>query len=215
MRIAIVDDHPIVCQGIGSILANEKDLELVACVSSGKEAEHSLGNFAPDLVLVDLRLPGESGLDIIQKLKTMLPNSKFVVFSTFSTTEDVLKAVELGVDGYILKEMLPEELIAALRLVGKGRPYVDPSVMEIVIQWQKRAAGPLTSLTPREHEVLESLSKGLSNREIGKHLFISEYTVKKHVSSILSKLGLDDRTQAALYAVANQIGDGSRYRAPA
>ena len=134
------------------------------------------------------------------------------MFSTFSTVDDVQRAIAVGIDGYILKETLPEELISALRLVGQGRPYIDPSIMEIVIQWQKRTVDPLTSLTPREREVLGSLSRGLSNRQIGKDLYISEYTVKKHVSSILAKLGLDDRTQAALYAVANEIGNGKERR---
>ncbi len=210
MRIAIIDDHPIVCQGISSILKNEADFDLVACVSNGKDAKQKLIVLAPDLILVDLRLSGESGFDIIDKLKPLIPNTKFVVFSTFSTVDDVQRAIEAGIDGYILKETLPEELISALKLIGQGRPYIDPSIMQIVVQWQKKTAGPLTSLTPREREVLESLSRGLSNRQIGKNLYISEYTVKKHVSSILAKLGLDDRTQAALYAVANEIGSGKQ-----
>lgn len=216
MRIAIIDDHPIVCQDISSILKHEADFDVVASVSNGKDAEQKLVGLAPDLILVDLRLPGESGFDIVERLKPLIPNTKFVVFSTFSTVDDVQRAIAVGIDGYILKETLPEELISALRLVGQGRPYIDPSIMEIVIQWQKRTVDPLTSLTPREREVLGSLSRGLSNRQIGKDLYISEYTVKKHVSSILAKLGLEDRTQAALYAVANEVGNGKqRHQSPA
>ncbi len=215
MKIAIIDDHPIVCQGISAILAPEKDLDVVACISSGKGAECKLAELAPDMVLVDLRLPGESGLDIIERLKPLLPNSKFVVFSTFSTTDDVLRAMEVGVDGYILKEMLPEELISALRLVSQGRPYIDPSIMQTIVQWQKKTASPLALLTPREREVLESLSRGLSNRQIGEDLFITEHTVKKHIGSILAKLGLDDRTQAALYAVSNAATSPKRHESPA
>lgn len=204
MKIAIIDDHPIVCQGIAAILASEEDIDLVGCVSGGKEAESKLIDLEPDVILVDLRFPGESGLDVIQKLKPMLPNSRFVVFSTYSTTEEVIRAVEAGVDGYLLKEMLPEELISALKLIAKGRPYIHPSVMQTIVQWQKKTAGPLSLLTPREREVLDLLSKGLNNRQIGQRLYISEHTVKKHVSSILAKLDLDGRTQAALYTLSTE-----------
>lgn len=200
MRIAVVDDHPLVWQGIRAVLAAEPDMEPIGWASNGWEAERLILEQNPDVILMDMRLPGESGLDIVKRLKPKAPSARFVILTTYAEQQDVTAALQVGVDGYVLKEALPEEMLAALRLVDKGRPYFDPAVMQLLAA-NKQRQDELSELTERELDVLQELAKGLSNKEIARKLFVTEYTVKKHVSGILSKLGLKDRTQAALYAV--------------
>lgn len=206
MRVALVDDHPLVWQGIKAVLATEADMEPVGWASNGQEAERLVIETEPDVVLMDMRLPGESGLDIIKRLKLKAPGARFVILTTYTEKREVAEAIEMGVDGYMLKEALPEEMLAALRLVKRGRPYFDPAVMQVMMAAQ-RQHNQLNELTAREREVLDKLAQGLSNKEIAQKLFVSKYTVKKHVSGILSKLGLKDRTQAALYATRSLSND--------
>lgn len=199
MRVAVVDDHPLVWQGIKAVLQTEKDMEPIGWASNGWEAERLILEHKPDVVLMDLRLPDESGLDIIKRLKPKAPSARFVILTTYAEKQDVNVAINAGVDGYILKEALPEEMLTALRLVDRGRPYFDPAVMQLVVARQGQQ-DQLSELTDREVDVLRELAKGLSNKVIANTLSVTEYTVKKHVSGILSKLGLKDRTQAALFA---------------
>jgi two-component system nitrate/nitrite response regulator NarL len=204
LKVAVVDDHPLVWQGLKAVLQTDKDMEPIGWASNGREAEKLILEQKPDVVLMDLRLPGESGLDIVKRLKPRAPSAHFVILTTYAEQQDVTKALNIGVDGYVLKEALPEEMLNALRLVSKGRPYFDPAVMQLVARNRQRE-NELSLLTERELEVLQELGRGLSNKEIARKLFITEYTVKKHVSGILSKLGLKDRTQAALYAVEQEL----------
>ncbi len=203
MRVAVVDDHPLVIQGLQAVLASESDVQFVASAGSGAEAERLFPTAKPDAVLVDLRMPGEYGIDILKRLRTCLPNCRFAILSTFAEVADVTRAVEAGVDGYILKEALPDEMITALRLIGRGRPYFDPVVMRVMVTVPKRKEDVFAELTEREIEVIQLLASGLSNRDIATTLYVSENTVKKHISGILSKLQLKDRTQAALFAVSH------------
>ncbi len=204
MKVAVVDDHPLVWHGIKAVLASESDIEPVGWASNGRDAEKLVMEKLPDVVLMDLRLPGESGLDVIRRLQRKAPPCRFVILTTYTEQRDIIEAMELGVDGYMLKEALPEEMLTGLRLVGQGRPYFDPLIMQMLVT-NRRQQDELNELTERELEVLQELAKGLSNKEIAKKLYVTEYTVKKHVSSILGKLGLKDRTQAALYAVEHRI----------
>jgi len=203
LKVVVVDDHPLVCEGIKAILEQEKDIVFAGMAGSGMEAAKLLSRVQPDIALVDLRLPGEYGIDIIKKLRTLAPGCRFIVLTTFADPEDVRRALEAGIDGYILKEALPEEMTAALRLVGRGRAYFDPVVMQLMISQPINGKNGLSALTEREHEVLTALARGLSNKEIARQLFVTDHTVKKHISSILDKLEMKDRTQAALYAVAH------------
>lgn len=206
MKVAVVDDHPLVWEGLRAVLESQQDFELAGWAGSGREAEKLFAHLQPDLALVDLRLPGEYGIDVISKLRPLAPGCRFVVLTTYADPDDIRRATEAGVDGYILKEALPEEMITALRLVGRGRPYYDPAVMQLVMQRPGKENDPLRDLTEREREILDALARGMSNKEIASILQVTEHTVKKHVSSILGKLGLKDRTQAALYAVAHGMG---------
>ncbi len=205
MKLILIDDHPLVLQGISSVLELQEDMEIVGTTTSGREGMLLLQEHQPDIALVDLRLPGEHGLDIIKKGRQHAPACRFIVLTSFGSDADIQRAMSEKVEGYILKEAMPEELIAAIRMVAKGRHYVDPSIMEKVVQSYE--SNPMGELTPREKEVLETLARGMSNREIAATLFITEYTVKKHVGQILEKLNLADRTQAALFGFARGLGD--------
>lgn len=197
MKIVIVDDHPLVIQGLHSVLTLESDIVILGVCSNTSEGIGLIQAKNPDLVLVDLMLGRESGLDLIREAKKLEIESKFIVLTSSSSYSDFMMAEEHGADGYILKEALPEELIYAIRMVGRGRKYYDPELLEYKLKKDEIMSNE--QLTSREWEVLQELGKGLTNQQIAKKLFISENTVKKHMSQILSKLELHDRTQAALY----------------
>jgi two-component system nitrate/nitrite response regulator NarL len=206
MKVLLIDDHPLVRKGLASVLSLEKDIEIVGEAGNMKDALRAIATHNPDLALVDLRLGNDYGLDIIEKCKNT--SCKFIVLTSSSSDNYFKRAEEVGALGYVLKEALPEELLFAVRLVYKGRKYYDPGLMELLMKTSSEN-DLADDLTPREKEVLIALGQGLSNRDIAEKLYITEYTVKKHVSQILSKLELADRTQAALYAHAkgyvNQI----------
>lgn len=188
----IVDDHPLVRQGLASLISMEGDMELIGECSNVEEALLMIDEKKPDVAIIDLKLGKESGLDIVSAEKEHI--CKYVILTSSAAYADFKKSEELNVDGYVLKEALPEELLYALRLVNKGRRYYDPVLLEYKLQEGSN------NLTLREKEVLQKLGQGLNNHEIADELFISENTVKKHVSQILAKLNLHDRTQAALHA---------------
>lgn len=203
MKIVFIDDHPLVRKGPEMVLSKEEDFDIVGFADSGQKALEILDKTRPDVALVDLRLPGEHGLDIIKKAKEIHKDCKFIVLTSFATEEEIRRALDEEVDGYILKESLPEELINAVRMVYKGRKYYDPVVVQYALSCSNSSPKTeLDSLTPREQEVLAALAQGLSNKNIAEKLVISEHTVKKHIGQILEKLSLKDRTQAALYAVS-------------
>ncbi|AIQ62669.1 Transcriptional regulatory protein LiaR [compost metagenome] len=202
MDIVIVDDHPLVRRGLASVISMQPDVNFAGEATNGEEAMRVLEEIRPDLVLIDLRLADESGLDVIKMARSRGIDSKFILLTSSASREDFLKAEEVLVDGYVLKEALPEELLFAIQLVYKGRKYYDPGLMEDKMRMSGKS--PTDELTPKEREVLIELGQGACNREIASRLFISEFTVKKHVSQILAKLQVADRTQAALYA--NAVG---------
>lgn len=206
MKVVIVDDHPLVRKGLASILKMSGTMELLGEAANSGEALHLFKTKKPDLALVDLRLGRESGLDLIKEAQCQGVTCKFVVLTSSTEEKDFTTAKELGVAGYVLKDALPEELLHALHMIGKGRNYFDQGVLEFALKTRKSPGRErfTEALTPKETEVLIELGKGLSNKEISQIMFITEYTVKKHVSQVLAKLNLADRTHAALYA--NAIG---------
>lgn len=203
MQIVIVDDHPLVRKGLTSILSINGEMEVLGEAANRQEALTLFLKAKPDLAIVDLRLANESGLELIIEAKQQGIACKFVVLTSSTEELDFKQAKEIGVDGYILKEALPEELIHALGIIGRGRKYYDPGVFDLVLESSESPFeddGHIEQLTPKEKEVLLELGMGLSNKQISQALYITEYTVKKHVSQVLAKLDLADRTNAALYA---------------
>lgn len=206
MKVIIVDDHPLVKKGVEMVAALEEDIDIVGYAANGKEALELFEKVQPEVALVDLRLPGEYGLDIIKSTRAIANHCKYIVLTSYATEEDIRRAMEEEVDGYILKEALPEELISAIRMVAKGRKYYDPVVIQYAMERNDaRGEKNMDRLTRRELEVLSALAKGMNNKTIAQTLIISEHTVKKHIGQILEKLSLQDRTQAALYAVSKGL----------
>lgn len=199
LKIIVVDDHPLVLKGLTTVLSTEEGVGVIAQANNGKDACKLAIDMQPDMVIVDIRLGKEHGLDLVEQIRAMGVNCMFVVLTSSPSLEDFIRANELAVHGYISKVASPEEFLSAVRVIKKGRKYFDAELVEAVMS--NRGGNLLLELTAREREVLHCLGKGLSNREISQKLFVTEHTVKKHVSQILAKLGVVDRTQAALVAV--------------
>lgn len=207
MKLVIIDDHPLVRRGLVSILSLDKSIEILGEATNKKEAMNLFKNSKPDIALVDLRLGEECGLDLISDAVRQGVTCKFVVLTSSMEEEDFKLAKQIGVEGYVLKEALPEELINALQIISRGRKYYDTGILDLVMNTNdsKEVDGHMEQLTPKEKEVLIKLGMGHSNKEISQTLFITEFTVKKHVSQVFAKLGLADRTHAALYANAKGL----------
>lgn len=199
IRLLLCDDHEMVRAGLRSFLDLQDDMEVVGEAGTAEEAIALVPRLAPDVVLMDLVLPGLSGVDAVRRLKVDHPELKVLVLTSFSGEDAVLPAVRAGASGYLLKDVKPAELAEALRTVHRGGAPLDPQVAVTVMRSVTEPAAD--ALTPREREVLSLIARGLSNRLIARELALSEKTVKAHVSAVLSKLGVADRTQAALWAV--------------
>jgi two-component system NarL family response regulator len=201
IRVLIVDDHRIVRVGLRAIIDAEADMEVVAEAGDGPEALAAFAAHHPDIILLDLRLPGMSGPEIITALRASDPHAAVIVLTSYDSDEDVYRAVQAGARGYLLKGTFPEGILeAAIRKVHAGQRLIAP---EAAARLADRVSSP--SLTPREVAVLELLAKGKSNKEIGRGLALAEGTVKTHLKRIYEKLGVGDRTEAALAAVQRGI----------
>jgi two-component system, NarL family, nitrate/nitrite response regulator NarL len=201
MHILIVDDHPLVCSGIRNILLSEQSISNIMQANDIQTAMGLMSLHSFNLVLVDMRLKNECGVDLILAAKVKYPDCRFVILSSSSAAVDFDRAMHAGVDGYILKDAFPEDIVYAVKTVLRGKKYFDPVFYEKTNTNHQTLTSVNSEdlLSPREAEILNCLGKGLPNKSIANKLFISENTVKKHVSSILTKLNLSDRTQAALY----------------
>jgi DNA-binding NarL/FixJ family response regulator len=203
IRILLVDDHTVVRDGLTYILNAEADFEVVGVAGNGQEALEKVKELQPDLVLMDLQMPVMSGVETIKRLKSENDQIKIIILTTFDTDEYIFEGIRAGARGYLLKDVPKEELCRAVRLVSQGQSLVQPSItarlFELVAQGGLRANDAL--LTERELEVLKLIARGDRNREIAAKLFIGESTVKGYVTSILQKLDVTDRTEAAMYAV--------------
>lgn len=205
IRLLLCDDHEMVRAGLRSFLDLQDDMQVVGEAGTAEEAIALVPRLAPDVVLMDLVLPGLSGVDAVRRLKVDHPALKVLVLTSFSGEDAVLPAVRAGAAGYLLKDVKPAELAEALRTVHRGGAPLDPQVAVTVMRSVTEPA--VDPLTPREREVLGLIARGLSNRLIARELALSEKTVKAHVSAVLSKLGVADRTQAALWAVRHGLAE--------
>ncbi|MBP2242211.1 DNA-binding NarL/FixJ family response regulator [Cytobacillus eiseniae] len=207
IRILIADDHHVVRRGLVFFLKTQQELEIVGEAKDGKEAVDLTIKFQPDIVLMDLEMPELNGIEATRLIKEKCPSVKVMMLTSFSDQDHVIPALEAGASGYQLKDVEPDELVRAILSLKEGENQLHPKATSQLLTHlsNKKEANPLDELTKRELDVLKEIAKGKSNKEIAIALFITEKTVKTHVSNLLSKLELADRTQAALYAVRKGI----------
>jgi NarL family two-component system response regulator LiaR len=204
--VLIVDDHPVVRQGMKNFFEAEGELEVRGVAASGEEAIEAVERLHPEVVMMDLVMPGMSGVEAIRTIKESWPEIRVIVITTYAQDDKLFPAIKAGADGYLLKDTLPVDIIDAVKSVRVGRSVLHPDVAQkLMHSFSNRNKNSMEEkLTPRETEVIELIACGLSNEEIANQLIISDKTVKTHVSNILHKLNLAHRTQAALYAINNR-----------
>jgi NarL family two-component system response regulator LiaR len=205
IRVLVVDDHAVVREGLRSLISVKPGLEVVGEAADGEEAVHQARALQPDVILLDLMMPRKNGIEAIVEIKEEYPDARILVLTSFAGDAQVFPAIKAGALGYLLKDSSPQELLQAIRDVYQGRSSLHPTIALKVIQELNRPPEDLppteNPLTERELDVLKLVAQGLSNAEIAPMLVISERTVGTHVSNILNKLHLANRTQAALYAL--------------
>ncbi|NOK61286.1 MAG: response regulator transcription factor [Chloroflexi bacterium AL-W] len=208
ISVLMVDDHRLVRQGLQDFLELQDDLEIVGEASSGEEGVQLTQDLLPDVVLMDLVLPGIDGVEATRRIKAVSPSTQIIVLTSFTDDDKVFPSIKAGAISYLLKDVQPEELARAIRAAHRNEAVLHPEVAAKLMQEfniPRPADNPVEQLTERELEVLRLIARGKSNKEIADTLIISEKTVKTHVSNILSKLHLADRTQAAIYALRQRI----------
>ena len=200
IRVLCVDDHEVLRQGLTAVLSTQPDMEVVAEAADGEAAVDAFQRHRPDVTLMDLRLPKLSGSEAIAAIRRDTPNARVVVLTTYDGIDDIHRALHAGARGYLLKDTLRRELVEAVRTVHRGGFWVSPPVAQRLAE-----SMPNTTLTPRELDILGCIVRGLSNKEIAVELGVAEGTVRIHVSHVLEKLGVSDRTQAAVAAIERGI----------
>lgn len=200
ITILCVDDHPLVRKGIAAILANEADMRLVAEAGSGPEAVEAFRKHRPAVTLMDLRMPGGDGIEATKQIRQIDPDARIIALTSYDGDQEIYRALEAGVRGYMLKETVHTEIVRAIRVVYSGKRLMPPEVAERLSEHF-----PQVALTPREIEVLQYVAKGYGNKEIGVRLGTAAGTVKMHLQNILSKLGASDRTHAVTLAIRRGI----------
>jgi DNA-binding NarL/FixJ family response regulator len=203
IRLLIADDHPVVRDGLRAMLATQPDMELVGEAATGTEAVTQARAMRPDVVLMDLQMPGLDGPGAIATLREQAPEVRVLVLTTFGTDADITRAVDAGATGYLLKDAPREQLFGAIRAAARGESVLSPSVATRVLGRMRAPAEE--ALSPRELEILQAVARGLSNKDIGRQLYVSEATVKTHLLRVFSKLGVDDRTAAVTVALERGI----------
>ncbi|MEW6401453.1 MAG: response regulator transcription factor [Chloroflexota bacterium] len=210
MKILLCDDQAVIRDGLEMLLSLEKDIQVIATAQDGAEAVELAAQKQPDLVLMDLKMPGTNGIEATRQIRAKFPNIKVLVLTTYDDDEWVFDAIRAGASGYLLKDTPREKIIEAIRGTVSGKSFVDPAVagklLNQVASNQTQPASLLTEkLTERETDVLRLIAKGFNNGEIASQLHLSEGTVRNHVSAILEKLGVSDRTQAAVIAIQHGL----------
>jgi len=211
-RILLVDDHEIVRLGLKALLERQPHFEVVAEASTARDAVEKVEAFSPDVVVMDIRLPGGSGIEACEEIVERFPNSKVIMLTSYAEDEMLFSAIRAGAAGYVLKQIGGDDLVRAIEAVSRGEALLDPAVTQRIFQEVRKAAkdeeaSAFSALTQQEKHVLLLVSEGRTNREIAKALFLGEGTVRNYVSSILSKLGVSNRAEAAAYAVEHNLRD--------
>lgn len=209
VRILVTDDHPIVRDGLVAVLNTQPDFEVVGEAGTGPETIDRAAALQPDVVLLDLEMPDMDGVETLQRLRARLPDIRVIIFTAFDTDERIVRAVQAGAQGYLLKGVPREDVFNAVRVVHAGGALLQPVIASKLLRQvgQDPAPAPPDTLTDREHDVLRLLARGLTNREIAAELVITERTAKFHVSSILGKLGAGNRTEAVTIAAQQGLVD--------
>jgi DNA-binding NarL/FixJ family response regulator len=205
IRLLLADDHPVVRDGLRGVFADDPDFEVVGEAGDGAAAVEAAAALQPDVVLLDLKMPGMDGIDALRLLRERAAGARVLVVTSFADEASVVPALRSGAAGYVYKDIDPQALAQAVRTVHAGQVLLHPEIAQALLAGGRPGPARAATLTERERDVLAELARGRSNREIAGVLLLSEKTVKTHVSSILTKLGLADRTQAALYAVRNGL----------
>ncbi len=212
IRVLIVDDQQLVREGIASLLDIQEGVSVIGTAADGQQAVNQAAKQRPDVILMDIRMPKMDGIQATERIQVILPDCKILMLTTFDDEEYIVRSLRAGANGYLLKDIPVAELAQAVRLTYAGISQLAPSIAGMLIDRLTPASSDQrpedipTSLTDRELQVLRLLGTGASNKEIAQELYLSEGTVKNHVSSILSQLGLRDRVQAALYAIRHGLG---------
>ncbi|MEN4100345.1 MAG: response regulator transcription factor [Anaerolineaceae bacterium] len=209
-RILLVDDHEVVRLGLRALLEHHPQFEVVGEAGTAREGIEQTNRHRPDIVLMDIRLPGASGIEACEEITKSFPDTRVVMLTSYAEDEMLFSAIRAGASGYVLKQIGGDDLIRALEAVGRGEALLDPAVTQRVFQEVRRAvkeeeASAFSTLSQQEKHVLMLVSEGKTNREIAKVLFLGEGTVRNYVSSILSKLGVSNRAEAAAYAVEHSL----------
>ena len=204
VRVFLLDDHELVRRGLRELLESEGDIEVVGEAGTAAAATARIPALRPDVAILDARLPDGNGIEVCRQVRSVDPTIRAIILTSFDDDEALFSAIMAGASGYVLKQVTGQDLLAAVRLVGSGASLLDPHVTERVMQRLRDGTSnepdELKALTAQERRILELVAEGLTNRQIGERLFLAEKTIKNYMSSILSKLGLERRTQAAVFA---------------
>jgi DNA-binding NarL/FixJ family response regulator len=210
IKVFLLDDHEVVRRGVAEVLESDAGIMVVGEAKNASEALARVPALKPDVAVLDVRLPDGDGVSVCRELRSRMPELKVVMLTSYSDDEALFEAIMAGASGYLLKQILGQDLISAVRTVAAGGSLLDPTATTAVLERMRRAtqpSGPLAKLSEQERTVLELIGEGLTNRQIGERLFLAEKTVKNNVSSLLSKLGMQRRTQAAVFGA--NLKDGA------
>ncbi len=212
LRILIVDDHEVVRLGLRALLSRHDNCLVVDEAGSAEEAVEKTREHRPDIVVMDVRMPGKNGIEACRQIKAEFPETKVIMLTSYAADDLLMDAIAAGASGYVLKQVGGDELLHAIECVGQGEGMLDPAVTNIVLDRLRQAArqekaAAFADLTPQELRVLNLVAEGMTNKEIARALYLGEGTVRNYVSSILSKLGLTNRAEAAAYAVRHNLAD--------
>lgn len=210
ISLMIADDHVLMRQGLKQLLELEEDIAVIAQSGDGEETVKKALEYNPDVILLDINMPSMNGIEVLRRLKDLGTVSKIIMLTIHQDREYLFETMKIGADGYVLKDSDADSLIKAIRDVNMGKTYIQPSIASMLVEGleekdSNKELDKIRQLTKREYEVLSLIAEGLSNKDIADKLFISEKTVKNHVSSIFKKLDVNDRIQAAIFAFKNDI----------
>jgi two-component system, NarL family, response regulator LiaR len=207
IRVLLVDDHPVVRQGLRALLSTHEGIEVVGEADDGEAAVAAADRLPPDVVLMDVVMPGLDGVEALRRIGERRPQTRVVMLTSYADERRAMEAVDAGASGFLLKDASPRDVAAAIRAAHRGEAVLHPAVAAKLLAERRRPPAAHADLTARELDVLRLIARGLQNKQIAAELHVSEKTVKTHVSAILRKLGVTDRTQAAMYAVRERLAE--------